>query len=43
METHDKKDSIRLDTLVCDSRRCMKCTGGLCEERFEDNVFGVGP
>lgn len=29
--------------LHCDSRRCWKCDGDVCEERFEDLVFGVGP
>jgi hypothetical protein len=29
--------------LRCDSRRCLKCHDGVCEERFEDLVFGIGP
>jgi hypothetical protein len=27
----------------CDSRRCWKCSGDVCEERFGDLVYGVGP
>jgi hypothetical protein len=29
--------------LRCDSRRCWKCSDDVCEERFDDLVFGVGP
>ena len=29
--------------LRCNSRSCWKCFGDLCEERFEDLAFGVGP
>jgi hypothetical protein len=39
-ETYGSKGPVEWH---CDSRRCYKCFDGVCEERFEDLVFGVGP
>jgi hypothetical protein len=39
-ENYTWKRSVELR---CDSSRCWKCSGDVCEERFEDLVFGVGP
>ncbi len=29
--------------LRCDSRKCYRCKDDVCEERFEDLIFGIGP
>jgi hypothetical protein len=45
METRGK-EKVKMQEPVelrCDSRRCWKCRGDVCEERFEDLVFGIGP
>jgi hypothetical protein len=39
-ESYGSKKSVELR---CDSRRCWKCSDDVCEERFDDLVFGVGP
>ncbi len=39
-EKHELEEPVELR---CNSRTCWKCYGDLCEERFEDLVFGVGP
>jgi hypothetical protein len=29
--------------LHCDSRKCYRCKSDVCEERFEDLIYSVGP
>jgi hypothetical protein len=29
--------------LRCDSRECYRCKDDVCEERFEDLVYSIGP
>ena len=43
METRKKETNREPVELRCDSRRCWKCSDGVCEERFEDLVFAIGP
>jgi hypothetical protein len=45
MDTRSKEKSEFKSAveLHCDSRRCWKCHDDVCEERFDDLVFGVGP
>lgn len=43
METGEKNKLREPVELRCDSRRCWKCAGDVCEERFEDLIFGIGP
>jgi hypothetical protein len=37
---HSFKDSVELH---CDSRKCYRCKVNVCEERFEDLIYSVGP
>jgi len=39
-ESYESKEFLELR---CDSRRCWKCSEDVCEERFDDLIFGVGP
>jgi hypothetical protein len=45
MDTREKEKFGKEERveLRCNSTACWKCYGDICEERFEDLVFGVGP
>jgi len=43
MDALSRNKSSGSELLSCDSKRCLKLSDGLWNERFEDLVFGVGP